>query len=72
VLILPLVRQSLESLNIEVILGERLDLDPHSPSEPKTNEYGQRIFRTLTGREVAADLLVSIPPGLLSLRLTRN
>lgn len=44
--------------NIDVILGERLDLDSVNEDPPKRNENGQRIVRTLKGREIAADLIV--------------
>lgn len=44
--------------NIDVILGERLDLSSVDEEPEKTNEHGQRIVRTVTGREIAADLLV--------------
>ncbi|KAG5644478.1 hypothetical protein DXG03_008305 [Asterophora parasitica] len=42
--------------NIDVILGERLDLA--SVEEDKTSDSGQRIVRTLAGREIAADLVL--------------
>lgn len=54
-----LVLQSLISANIDVILGERLDLDSIG-EEPKTNALGQRIVRTVKGRVIAADMIVSL------------
>ncbi|KAK0229565.1 hypothetical protein EDD85DRAFT_957340 [Armillaria nabsnona] len=48
------ILQSLESLGIEVILGERLD----TSSAEKYNEGGQRVVRTLSGRDVATDLML--------------
>ncbi|KAJ6535104.1 hypothetical protein B0H19DRAFT_1184979 [Mycena capillaripes] len=41
---------ALESANVNVILGERLDLDSASP--------GHRTVRTTTGREIHADLVL--------------
>ena len=41
-----------------MILGERLDLESTKPEKVKLNEHGQRVVRTVKGREVAADLLV--------------
>ncbi|PBK88257.1 FAD/NAD(P)-binding domain-containing protein [Armillaria gallica] len=48
------ILQSLESLGIEVILGERLD----TSSAEKYNEEGQRVVRTLSGRDIATDLML--------------
>ncbi|KAG5640823.1 hypothetical protein DXG03_006895 [Asterophora parasitica] len=42
--------------NVDVVLGERLDLA--SVEEDKHNDVGQRIVRTLSGREIAADLIL--------------
>ncbi|KAK0477886.1 hypothetical protein IW261DRAFT_1484350 [Armillaria novae-zelandiae] len=50
----PEILQSLQSLGIEVILGERLDLS----SADKYNEAGQRVVRTLSGRDIATDLML--------------
>ncbi|KAL0949534.1 hypothetical protein HGRIS_009584 [Hohenbuehelia grisea] len=52
------VVKSMKGLNIEVILGERLDLDSTREDPPKRDEAGRRIVRTLAGRELAADLLL--------------
>lgn len=41
-----------------MILGERLDLKSVEEVPPKRNEAGQRVVRTVKGRELAADLLV--------------
>lgn len=48
----------MEELEIDLILGERLDVESAKPENVKFNERGQRVVRTLGGREVAADLLV--------------
>lgn len=55
----------MEELQINMVLGERLDLASTTPEAVKYNERGQRVVKTVTGRELAADLLVS----LLSLTL---
>ncbi|KAL0565631.1 hypothetical protein V5O48_016390 [Marasmius crinis-equi] len=52
------VLKGLESLNVNVILGERLDMDSASDANPKLNERGQRVVRTLKGREISADLVM--------------
>lgn len=45
--------------NIQVILGERLDMQSILFADAiKLNKQGQRVARTLQGREVAADLIV--------------
>ncbi|KAJ6632255.1 hypothetical protein B0H10DRAFT_1976725 [Mycena sp. CBHHK59/15] len=44
------ILQSLESANVDVILGERLDLSSTKP--------GHRTVHTMTGREVNADLIL--------------
>ena len=49
----------MEELRIDMILGERLDLTSTTPEAAKFNERGQRVVKTVAGREVAADLLVS-------------
>ncbi|KAK0492526.1 hypothetical protein EDD18DRAFT_1410347 [Armillaria luteobubalina] len=48
------ILRSLESLGIEVILGERLDMS----SSDKYNEAGQRVVRTLSGRDINTDLML--------------
>lgn len=52
------VMKAMEDHRIDVILGERLDLSSTSPGSVKSNKLGQRVVRTLKGREIAADLLV--------------
>ncbi|KAG2002423.1 Fer8 [Coprinopsis cinerea AmutBmut pab1-1] len=55
------VRKTLESQEVELILGERLDLDSvdHVLGAGKVvNAKGQRVVRTVTGREISADLLL--------------
>ncbi|KAG6837053.1 hypothetical protein H0H93_015624 [Arthromyces matolae] len=44
--------------NISVILGERLDLTSVDENRVATNDCGERVVRTTSGREIAADLLV--------------
>ncbi|PBK73897.1 FAD/NAD(P)-binding domain-containing protein [Armillaria solidipes] len=46
--------QSLIALNVEMILGERLDMS----SVDKVNDAGQRVVRTQSGKEIAADVLL--------------
>ncbi|KZP24001.1 iron uptake cluster protein [Athelia psychrophila] len=52
------ILEAMEELNVNVILGERLDLDSTREEPPKRNPAGQRVVRTITGREVAADLIL--------------
>ncbi|KAF8054707.1 hypothetical protein FPV67DRAFT_1550966 [Lyophyllum atratum] len=44
--------------NVDIILGERLDLSSVDEEPGKTNDRGQRVVRTVTGREIAADLIL--------------
>lgn len=55
------VRKTCETEEIDLILGERLDLstvDLATNAGKEINAQGQRIVRTVTGREIAADLLL--------------
>lgn len=52
------VRSTCEALDVELILGERLDLSSIESGKAKENALGQKVVRTVTGREIAADLLV--------------
>ncbi|ESK97088.1 amid-like nadh [Moniliophthora roreri MCA 2997] len=52
------VLKGLESIDVNVILGERLDLRSVNDEPVKLNETGQRVVRTVKGREVAADLIL--------------
>ncbi|PPQ85979.1 hypothetical protein CVT25_001678 [Psilocybe cyanescens] len=52
------ISSSCEAMGINLILGERLDLGSIEKGEAKTNEAGQKIVRTVTGRKIAADLLL--------------
>ncbi|EEB88279.1 hypothetical protein MPER_13967, partial [Moniliophthora perniciosa FA553] len=52
------VLKGLESLDVNVILGERLDLCSVNDEPVKLNDSGQRVVRTVKGREVAADLIL--------------
>ena len=54
--------KSMNEVNVDVILGERLDLDS-IPS--KVDSTKPTIVRTVTGREISADLLVRLFPSLL-------
>jgi len=45
-------------MDVELILGERLDLSSTANGKAKVNALGQKVVRTVTGREIAADLLV--------------
>ncbi|PPQ72680.1 hypothetical protein CVT24_012658 [Panaeolus cyanescens] len=47
-----------KEIGIELILGERLDLDSIEEGSAKLNAQGQKVVRTVTGREIAADLLM--------------
>ncbi|KAF9030951.1 FAD/NAD(P)-binding domain-containing protein [Hymenopellis radicata] len=52
------ILKTLETVGIDTILGERLDLASAKRKPPKLNEKGQRVVRTLSGREIAADLIM--------------
>ncbi|KAF8881689.1 hypothetical protein CPB84DRAFT_1838278 [Gymnopilus junonius] len=52
------VMNTCKSQGIEVILGERLDLDSTKNQSVKMDQYGQKVVRTVTGREIAADLIL--------------
>ncbi|KIJ56320.1 hypothetical protein M422DRAFT_150875 [Sphaerobolus stellatus SS14] len=52
------IYQAATGLGIEVILGERLDLSSVDEKSPRKNPDGQRIVTTVSGRELAADLLL--------------
>lgn len=57
-----LVLRSLKDSDIEVILGERLDLGSiHDGQGIIQTTTGRKIVRTVKGREIEADLLVSYP-----------
>lgn len=51
------VMKSMNELNVDVILGERLDLDS-IPSSKVDSTTKPTIVRTVTGREISADLLL--------------
>lgn len=57
----PIVLSTLSSLNVNFILGERLDLG--FTGKTVINEQGkpERIVRTQSGREIRAELVVSPP-----------
>lgn len=55
------IRKAMDLQEIELVLGERLDLstlDKGTSSGTTTNARGQRVVRTESGREIAADLVV--------------
>lgn len=53
------VLNTIDSLrNINLILDERLDLSSIDEEPGKTNELGQRIVRTTTGRDIVADIIL--------------
>ncbi|KAH7910088.1 hypothetical protein BJ138DRAFT_1009593 [Hygrophoropsis aurantiaca] len=52
------ILQSLEDLNVEVITGERLDLQSVRETSGQKAGTGPRIVKTMSGREIAADLLL--------------
>ncbi|KAJ3565920.1 hypothetical protein NP233_g7332 [Leucocoprinus birnbaumii] len=53
------VLRSLKDADIDVILGERLDLDSVKNDEGSANvTTGRKVVRTVKGREIEADLLV--------------
>ncbi|KAJ3891984.1 hypothetical protein GG344DRAFT_46230 [Lentinula edodes] len=53
------IMDALLASNIQVILGERLDMQSILFDDAiKLNKLGQRVARTLQGREVAADLIL--------------
>ncbi|KAF8196976.1 hypothetical protein BJ912DRAFT_954358, partial [Pholiota molesta] len=52
------IRDACENLGVNLILGERLDLSSVESGKAKINAAGQKVVRTVTGREIAADLLL--------------
>ncbi|KAF6747531.1 hypothetical protein DFP72DRAFT_919548 [Ephemerocybe angulata] len=52
------IRKTMELQDIELILGERLDLSTTDENQKVVNAQGQRVVRTEKGRELAADLLL--------------
>ncbi|KAJ7100583.1 hypothetical protein C8R43DRAFT_247667 [Mycena crocata] len=51
------ILQALESSDVDVVLGERLDLSTVTDSDPD-GKLRQRTVRTTTGREINADLVL--------------
>ncbi|KAF8990972.1 hypothetical protein BDQ17DRAFT_1371248 [Cyathus striatus] len=47
-----------ESVGIDTILGERLDLSSLENGEAKVNADGKKVVRTEKGREISADLIL--------------
>lgn len=54
-----LVLKTMEDLGVNLILGERLDLESTKPEKLKFNLRRQRVVKTMSGKDVAADLMVS-------------
>lgn len=56
------VLDTLMALNVNVILGERLDMQSTALDGEflKLTERGQRVVKTVQGREVVADLIVRL------------
>lgn len=52
------VNKTMTDLGVTVLLGQRLDLRTTLPENAEYNERGERIVRTVSGRVVAADLIV--------------
>ncbi|KAF5339311.1 hypothetical protein D9611_009916 [Ephemerocybe angulata] len=52
------IRKTMELQEIDLILGERLDLSTVDEEKKVVNAQGQRVVRTEKGREIAADLLL--------------
>ncbi|KAL1743877.1 hypothetical protein HDZ31DRAFT_39943 [Schizophyllum fasciatum] len=50
------IYRSLGRLNVNIIMNERIDMK--SVADRKTNDAGERVIRTESGRELAADLLL--------------
>ncbi|KAI5890714.1 FAD/NAD(P)-binding domain-containing protein [Schizophyllum commune H4-8] len=50
------ILRQMNRLNINVVLGERLDV--RSVAEKQSSESGERVVRTVSGRELAADLVL--------------
>ena len=61
-----IVMKSMNQLDVDVVLGERLYLDS-IPSKVDSTKH--TIVRTVTGREISADLLVRLFPAFLSFLL---
>ena len=61
-----LVMKAMDGLNVDVILGERLDLASTDDRTHGTRD-GRRIVRTARGREIVADLVVCCFPPLTAL-----
>ena len=66
------VLKTLEDIGVDLILGERLDIESTKAENIKFNARGQRVVRTLSGREVAADLMVGPRPICWHLMLKRQ
>ncbi|KAJ7579263.1 hypothetical protein C8J56DRAFT_1030584 [Mycena floridula] len=52
------ILKALELSEVDVILGERLDLKCVSEESVKVNAAGHRVVRTMKGREIAADIIL--------------
>ncbi|KAG8739616.1 hypothetical protein FRC10_005387 [Ceratobasidium sp. 414] len=52
------IHETMADLGVTVLLGERLDLQTTLPENAEYNERGERIVKTVSGRGVAADLVL--------------
>ena len=59
----------MEDLGVNLVLGERLDLESTRPEKLKFNLRRQRVVKTMSGRDVAADLMVFASLSYFSLRI---
>ncbi|KAL1728808.1 hypothetical protein EV714DRAFT_274270 [Schizophyllum commune] len=50
------ILRQMERLKLEVILGERIDMQ--TINDKKSNDAGERIARTMSGRDLTADLIL--------------
>lgn len=50
----------MHKLGVNVILGQRLDLNTTLPENAEYNEKGERVVRTVSGQIICAELIVSV------------
>lgn len=58
---MPLVNKTMHNLNVNLILGQRLDLKTTLPENAEYDEQGRRVVKTESGMRICADLVVSFP-----------
>ncbi|ELU40216.1 pyridine nucleotide-disulfide oxidoreductase domain-containing protein [Rhizoctonia solani AG-1 IA] len=72
------VNKTMHALGVNLILGQRLDLKTTLPEHAEYDEQGRRVVKTENGKNICADLVVSIdhypcdPGGLLCTGQTPN